>query len=107
MVWVALGVVVAVVVIAVAIAKGRRGIVEGPGGEPTLETAVDVVIDVRDARPASVDDVIPSYDNLRAVDIVDALRYLSPDALSVVREHEAEHKGRKTILSKIDALQRA
>ena len=104
-------VIVAVAVVAIAAAvllaqRSRRSIIEDASGGPRVAGAADVVIDLRnDADPATIEDVIPDYDALKAVDVVDALRHLDRDRLEVVRRHELEHKARKTVLTRIDALQ--
>ncbi len=49
---------------------------------------------------------IPDYDSLSASQVVPRLESLSGDELVAVRDYEAAHRGRKTILNKIDQLQR-
>ena len=48
---------------------------------------------------------IPGYDLLSASQVVQRLAGLSPQELEEVRAHEASHRGRKTILSRIHQLQ--
>ena len=47
---------------------------------------------------------IPSYDSLSASQVVPRLSSLSPSELEAVREYEAAHRGRKTILNRIAQL---
>lgn len=55
--------------------------------------------------PGAATLAIPDYDSLSASQVVPRLEGLSRDELVSVREYEAAHRGRKTILSKIDQLQ--
>lgn len=48
---------------------------------------------------------IPDYDGLSASQVVSRLAGLSSAELEAVREYEAAHRGRKTILSKVAQLQ--
>jgi hypothetical protein len=48
---------------------------------------------------------IPDYDSLSASQVLPRLSGLSPSELEAVRAHEATHRGRKTILSKVAQLQ--
>ncbi|MCC7076203.1 MAG: hypothetical protein IT198_03680 [Acidimicrobiia bacterium] len=47
---------------------------------------------------------IPDYDTLSATQIAQRLNGLDSGELSEVRDYEASHRGRKTIISKINAL---
>jgi len=47
---------------------------------------------------------IPSYDSLSASQVVPRLSSLSPAELEAVREYEAVHRGRKTILNRVAQL---
>lgn len=47
---------------------------------------------------------IPDYDTLSATQVAQRLSGLSPEELGDVRSYESSHRGRKTIISKIDAL---
>ena len=47
---------------------------------------------------------IPDYDSLSASQVVPRLESLSADELDAVRGYESSHRGRKTILNKIDQL---
>jgi hypothetical protein len=55
------------------------------------------------ARPPAL--AIPGYDLLSASQVVQRLAGLSPEELEEVRAHEASHRGRKTILTRIHQLQ--
>jgi hypothetical protein len=47
---------------------------------------------------------IPDYDELSASQVVDRLDGLAPGALEAIRAYEAAHRGRATILGKIEQL---
>jgi hypothetical protein len=47
---------------------------------------------------------IPGYDALSASQVVERLIGLSVDELQAVRDYEASHRNRRTILGKIDQL---
>lgn len=47
---------------------------------------------------------IPDYDVLAASQVVDRLNGLGDDELRSVREYESAHRGRKTVLGRIDQL---
>lgn len=55
--------------------------------------------------PGALTLAIPDYDSLSASQVVPRLEGLSRDELDEVKAYEAAHRGRKTILSKIDQLQ--
>lgn len=48
---------------------------------------------------------IPGYDSLSASQVVQRLAGLSGEELSAVRTYEGSHRGRRTILNRIDQLQ--
>jgi hypothetical protein len=48
---------------------------------------------------------IPAYDSLSASQVVPRLSGLSPTELAAVRDYEAAHRGRKTILNRVAQLQ--
>jgi hypothetical protein len=50
---------------------------------------------------------IPDYDELSASQVVDRLDGLAPSALDSIRAYETAHRGRATILGKIDQLGQA
>lgn len=54
--------------------------------------------------PSAVDLAIPDYDSLSASQVVPRLSSLTESELAAVRIYETEHRGRKTILSKIAQL---
>jgi hypothetical protein len=64
-------------------------------------TAVDKVAAEPGTRPELA---IPDYDELSASQVVDRLEGLGSDELEQVRAYEASHRGRRTILGKIDQL---
>lgn len=49
---------------------------------------------------------IPDYDELSASQVVDRLEGLRPDELGAIRDYETAHRGRNTILGKIEQLSR-
>ena len=57
-----------------------------------------------DTVPAAGDLAIPDYDSLSASQVVPRLDGLSADERDAVRRYEAAHRGRKTILSKLQQL---
>ena len=57
------------------------------------------------AGPAGAELAIPGYDSLAASQVLPRLEGLAPDELEAVRAYEAAHRGRKTILGRIDQLQ--
>lgn len=54
---------------------------------------------------ASLTLAIPDYDSLSASQVVPRLAGLSDDELEAVRDYEAGHRGRKTILNRVAQLQ--
>ena len=50
---------------------------------------------------------IPDYDDLSASQVVDRLVGLGATDLEAIRSHEVSHRGRATILGKIEQLTRA
>jgi hypothetical protein len=54
---------------------------------------------------AAAELAIPDYDSLSASQVVPRLAGLSSDELEAVRAYEAAHRGRKTILNRVDQLQ--
>jgi len=71
---------------------------EGSFGEVLPDDAVEVVIE-------SAALAIPGYDTLSASQVVPRLDALRPDELEAVRQYEAAHRGRRTILNRIAQLQ--
>ncbi|MCW3012626.1 MAG: hypothetical protein JWO90_3030, partial [Solirubrobacterales bacterium] len=56
------------------------------------------------APPAPVHAPPAGYADLDAREVIALLPGLEPAALEALRAHEAEHAGRKTVLSAMDAL---
>jgi hypothetical protein len=75
---------------------------------PTTAEANDVSVAPAPAPADLADDLlaIPGYDDLSASQIVDRLDGLSRDELEAIRSHEAAHRGRNTVLGKIEQLTR-
>ncbi len=57
-------------------------------------------------RSSEVELPIANYDTLSAVQIVPLLAELSPEEREAVRAHEEAHRGRRTVLGKLDQLTR-
>ena len=77
------------------------------GGAGAASAATPVAATTADAgagEPAP-ELAIPDYDSLSASQVLPRLSGLSPSELEAVRAHEATHRGRKTILSKVAQLQ--
>ncbi len=55
--------------------------------------------------PPASDLAIPGYDSLSASQVVPRLAGLRPDELAAVRDYEAAHRGRRTILGRIAQLE--
>lgn len=85
-----------------------------PGDAPTEAPVGDQHIAVRVEDPygdsegtVGVDELaIPQYDSLAASQVVARLEGLAPSELDAVRRYELAHRGRKTVLGKIDQLRR-
>lgn len=78
--------------------------------EPAPVRARPAVTDARcptTSSPAADDLAIPGYDSLSASQVLPRLDGLAPAELEAVRDYEAGHRGRKTILGRIDQLQSA
>ena len=82
------------------------------GRDVTVSTAGDLA-SVGDGPPAAArasappaeDLAIPGYDSLSASPVVQRLAGLSGDELAAVAAYEHAHRGRRTILNRIDQLQ--
>jgi hypothetical protein len=62
-------------------------------------------MEVAATEPAATALAIPGYDTLSASQVIPRLDALRPDELEAVRRHEASHRSRRTILSRIAQLQ--
>ena len=71
---------------------------------PATQTSAPVVTSPAHG-PGAAELAITDYDSLSASQVVPRLEGLSDAELAGVREYEAAHRGRKTILSKIAQLQ--
>lgn len=58
-----------------------------------------------DAGPSASHLAIPGYDSLSASQVVQRLAGLTGEELSAVRDYEEAHRGRRTILNRVDQLQ--
>ncbi|MFN8022512.1 MAG: hypothetical protein U0Q03_13380 [Acidimicrobiales bacterium] len=89
-------------------ADHTAGTTEAPLGT-TVDTAVDTAVDthaaVVDDVPSAADLPIRDYESVPAINVVERLRSMSPDEIELVRRFEVAHRGRRTILAKIDQLQ--
>ena len=72
---------------------------EGPESEASVGTPNAERIPGTDQLP------IAGYESLAALHVVQRLAGLRPDELEAVRAFEQDHRGRRTILAKIDQLQ--
>ncbi len=72
------------------------------GDESDGSTAAEPV---SDAAPAAGELAIPGYDSLSASQVVQRLAGLSSEELAAVGAYEQAHRGRRTILNRIDQLQ--
>ena len=70
---------------------------------PATQTSAPVVTPPAHG-PGAASLAITDYDSLSASQVVPRLEGLSDEELTAVREYEAAHRGRKTILSKIAQL---
>ena len=79
---------------------------------PLVEPAATVAVTAEEEPaapsgpvPASDQLAIPGYDSLSASQVVQRLAGLSQDELTAVGDYERAHRGRRTILNRIDQLQ--
>ncbi|HEX6311841.1 MAG TPA: hypothetical protein VF152_09455 [Acidimicrobiia bacterium] len=79
-----------------------------PGEEPAARPAPVATRaprpDREERRAAAASLAIPDYDELSASQVVERLDGLGAHELAAVREYEESHRGRRTILFKIDQL---
>jgi hypothetical protein len=79
---------------------------------PTVDHEIEETIPVRRIHPTYDSDeaallAIPDYDSLAASQVVPRLAGLAPDELEAVRQYEAAHRARRTILSRVAQLQQS
>jgi len=72
-----------------------------PAADPSTNGQLSAVPDQTEER---ADLPIPDYDVLAASQVVDRLSGLRDDELRSIREYESSHRGRKTVLGRIDQL---
>lgn len=78
----------------------------GPSAPPIPATQTSTpVVSTPAHGPGAAELAITDYDSLSASQVVPRLEGLSDAELAAVRDYEAAHRGRKTILSKIAQLQ--
>jgi hypothetical protein len=89
------------------VANGGRPSASKPTPAPTVAEpvveSVAVAVDVEVVPPAT-ELAITDYDSLSASQVVPRLDGLSAEERDAVRRYEAAHRGRKTILSKLNQL---
>ena len=83
-----------------------------PGSVSSADPNIEEPIVVRRIRPnydsnAAALLAIPDYDSLAASQVVPRLAGLEPDELEAVRQYEAAHRARRTILSRVAQLQQS
>ena len=77
----------------------------GEGGDPAEPGDVRVVVaPVIDRGSQAADLAIPGYEDLAASHIVARLDRLTPSDLAKIRSFEVSHRGRRTVVGKIDQL---
>lgn len=75
---------------------------------PTAETpavATPIAVPPPTSGPEAAGLAIPDYDSLSASQVLPRLQGLAVDELEAVRDYEAAHRGRKTILNRVAQLQ--
>jgi polyhydroxyalkanoate synthesis regulator phasin len=85
-----------------ALLRGRGFLGRRDEASPDEPAAVSIPIQRDDPPVAPL--AIRDYDDLTAVLVRRSLAGLSPDELRAVREHEAAHANRKTVLAAVDRL---
>lgn len=77
------------------------------GGEVSFSSAADLGGAAGDpaAAPKAGELAIPGYDSLSASQVVQRLAGLSGEEMAAVAAYERTHRGRRTILNRIDQLQ--
>jgi hypothetical protein len=79
----------------------------GPAPEPASPPAAPTVPDPTERPGSSGGLAIADYDGLSASQVVDRLEGLSTADLEAIRDYEASHRGRNTVLGKIAQLTRS
>lgn len=82
--------------------RGRRGLRKDQDAAPEEAVAIPIEREAGSVRTLPIE----RYDELTAVLIRKSLKGLSPEDLRAVREHEAAHAKRKTVLAEVDRLLR-
>jgi hypothetical protein len=80
--------------------NGKRPAAAAPAPTPAPSTP-----SVPTSGPEAATLAIPDYDSLSASQVLPRLQGLSTDELEAVRDYEAAHRGRKTILNRVTQLQ--
>lgn len=88
-------------------AAGTDGAGAAPAAEPspTSAEARPRPAPARSSGPGAAALAIPEYDSLSASQVLPRLVGLTPEELEAVRSYEAAHRGRRTILGRIEQLQ--
>ena len=85
--------------------RGRRRVgKDGPAADAPEDEPVAIPIERKEDGDRTLP--IERYDELTAVLVRKSLKGLSADELRAVREHEATHAKRKTVLAEVDRLLR-
>lgn len=87
-----------------AAVAGTSTAVGSPRGPVEVDRPVTSPAPARSSA-AAADLPIADYDSLAASQVIPRLEGLEPTELEAVRRYEATHRGRKTILGKVDQLQ--
>lgn len=82
--------------------RGARPSRPAAGDAPPANGSRAPILGASGARAAAL--AIPGYDALSASQVVERLTGLGPGELAAVRDYEAAHRARRTILGKIDQL---
>jgi hypothetical protein len=80
-----------------AAVAGAAAVAKGPVTPPAVDTP--------DLGPTASSLPISDYESLAAIHVVERLGSLRPDEVEQVRQFEADHRARRTILAKITQLQ--
>jgi len=88
------------------LAAGGPPPADGPRAAPRADTPAFSVPPSRRHDAAAAHLAIRDYDELSASQVVERLEGLPRGELDAIRAYEANHRGRKTVLGKIEQLQR-